>query len=208
MTVYHVWAVETADLSLFRNPEFAINFESFFDLTIDQAAWRYHHAIAIADFNHKRAGRNQRRKIGMVELPEHSKIILIDDIEVKNVGSALRQIGRLDVPIVEVTARYDDLKTRFAHQLPLTPFDATQIQQVLVNLIKNAIQAMTRGGTLTVQTGEGSEAVWVSVADTGGGIPEEQLNRIFEPFYTTKKKGTGLGLMIVQRIVREKLSIF
>ncbi len=102
----------------------------------------------------------------------------------------------------ELENRGLNLKTRFAHQLPLTPFDATQIQQVLVNLVKNAIQAMTRGGTLTVQTGEGSEAVWVSVADTGGGIPEEQLNRIFEPFYTTKKKGTGLGLMIVQRIVR------
>jgi PAS domain S-box-containing protein len=102
----------------------------------------------------------------------------------------------------ELENRGLNLKTKLAHQLPLTPFDATQIQQVLVNLVKNAIQAMTRGGTLTVQTGEGSEAVWVSVADTGGGIPEEQLNRIFEPFYTTKKKGTGLGLMIVQRIVR------
>jgi len=102
----------------------------------------------------------------------------------------------------ELENRGLNLKTRFGHQLPLTPFDATQIQQVLVNLVKNAIQAMTRGGTLTVQTGEGSDAVWVSVADTGGGIPEEQLNRIFEPFYTTKKKGTGLGLMIVQRIVR------
>jgi signal transduction histidine kinase len=73
---------------------------------------------------------------------------------------------------------------------------------VLVNLIKNAMQAMTRGGTLTVQTGEGTDDVWVSVADTGGGIPEDQLNRIFEPFYTTKKKGSGLGLMVVQRIVR------
>ena len=69
-------------------------------------------------------------------------------------------------------------------------------------LMKNAMQAMTKGGTLTLQTGENNDAVWVSVGDTGGGIPQEQINRIFEPFYTTKKKGTGLGLMIVQRIVR------
>ena len=60
-----------------------------------------------------------------------------------------------------------------------------------------------RGGKLTLVTGESSETLWVEVADTGGGIPQEQLNRIFEPFYTTKKKGTGLGLMIVQRIVRD-----
>jgi signal transduction histidine kinase len=73
---------------------------------------------------------------------------------------------------------------------------------VLVNLIKNAMQAMTTGGTLTLQTGESSEGVWLSVADTGGGISQEQIARIFEPFYTTKKKGSGLGLMIVQRIVR------
>jgi len=65
------------------------------------------------------------------------------------------------------------------------------------------MQAMTRGGILTLETGERAEGVWVSVADSGGGIPAEQLNRIFEPFYTTKKKGTGLGLMIVQRIVRQ-----
>jgi len=94
------------------------------------------------------------------------------------------------------------VRTKLARQLPATPIDAQQIQQVLVNLIKNAIQAMTKGGTLTVQTGETSEDVWVSVTDTGGGIPQEQINRIFEPFYTTKKKGSGLGLMIVQRIVR------
>jgi signal transduction histidine kinase len=53
-----------------------------------------------------------------------------------------------------------------------------------------------------LQTGEAGDGVWVSVADTGGGVPQEQINRIFEPFYTTKKKGSGLGLMIVQRIVR------
>jgi len=95
------------------------------------------------------------------------------------------------------------VKHKPARNLPYASFDAAQIKQVLVNLVKNAMQAMTRGGTLTLQTGEGVEGVWVLVADTGGGIPQEQLNRIFEPFYTTKKKGTGLGLMIVQRIVRE-----
>jgi two-component system, sporulation sensor kinase E len=102
----------------------------------------------------------------------------------------------------EVDNRGLNVRTRLASALPVTPIDATQIQQVLVNLIKNALQAMTKGGTLTLQTGEGADGVWVSVADTGGGIPQEQINRIFEPFYTTKKKGTGLGLMIVQRIVR------
>jgi PAS domain S-box-containing protein len=94
------------------------------------------------------------------------------------------------------------VKTKLARQLPVTPIDPTQIQQVLVNLMKNAMHAMTRSGTLTLQTGEGADGVWVSVADTGGGIPQEQINRIFEPFFTTKKQGTGLGLMIVQRIVR------
>jgi two-component system, sporulation sensor kinase E len=94
------------------------------------------------------------------------------------------------------------VKQKLATHLPLAPIDAAQLQQVLVNLVKNAMQAMTKGGVLTLRTGEGSDGVWISVADTGGGIPQEQINRIFDPFYTTKKKGTGLGLMIVQRIVR------
>ena len=102
----------------------------------------------------------------------------------------------------EIENRGVTVKTKLARHLTATPVDATQLQQVLVNLVKNATQAMTTGGTLTLQTGENSDSVWVSVADTGGGIPQEQINRIFEPFYTTKKKGSGLGLMIVQRIVR------
>ncbi|HEV2435502.1 MAG TPA: ATP-binding protein [Verrucomicrobiae bacterium] len=108
----------------------------------------------------------------------------------------------LDLLQPELGNRGLNVKTKLARRLPAAPLDATQMQQVLVNLVKNAMQAMTRGGTLTLQTGEGADGVWVSVADTGGGIPEEQINRIFEPFYTTKKRGTGLGLMIVQRIVR------
>ena len=102
----------------------------------------------------------------------------------------------------EIENRGIVIKTKLARRLTALPIDVTQIQQVLVNLVKNAAQAMTTGGTLTLQTGENSDGVWLSVGDTGGGIPQEQINRIFEPFFTTKKKGSGLGLMIVQRIVR------
>jgi len=102
----------------------------------------------------------------------------------------------------EIENRGVAVKTKLTRNLTAIPTDATQLQQVLVNLVKNAMQAMTTGGILNLQTGETSDDVWVSVTDTGGGIPQEQINRIFEPFYTTKKKGTGLGLMIVQRIVR------
>src|ERR1019366_4671558 len=93
----------------------------------------------------------------------------------------------------EIENRGVTVKTKLSRNLTATPVDATQLQQVLVNLVKNATQAMTTGGTLTLQTGETSDGVWVSVADTGGGVPQEQINRIFEPFYTTKKKGSGLG---------------
>jgi two-component system, sporulation sensor kinase E len=102
----------------------------------------------------------------------------------------------------EIENRGVAVKTKLSRNVTSTPIDTTQLQQVMVNLVKNAVQAMTTGGTLTLQTGESGDGVWVSVADTGGGIPQEQINRIFEPFYTTKKKGTGLGLMIVQRIIR------
>ena len=102
----------------------------------------------------------------------------------------------------EIENRGVSVKTKLPRNLTPTPIDGTQLQQVLVNLVKNAMQAMTTGGTLTLQTGENGDHVWVSVGDTGGGIPQEQINRIFEPFYTTKKKGTGLGLMIVQRIIQ------
>jgi two-component system, sporulation sensor kinase E len=112
-------------------------------------------------------------------------------------------LATLEVLRPEINNRGITLKEKLARSLPAVSMDPAQIRQALVNLIKNAIQAMSKGGVLKVQTDLGVEGVVVSVADTGGGIPEEQINRIFEPFYTTKKKGSGLGLMIVQRIVRE-----
>ncbi|HUR46206.1 MAG TPA: ATP-binding protein [Candidatus Saccharimonadales bacterium] len=118
-----------------------------------------------------------------------------------NLNEVVRETVDLLRP--EIENRGITIDEKLQRQLPAAPIDAGQIKQVLVNLIKNAIQAMTKGGILTLQTEATPDGVWLAVADTGGGIPEEQINRIFEPFYTTKKKGTGLGLMIVQRIVRE-----
>ena len=103
----------------------------------------------------------------------------------------------------EFDNRGQAIKLEFAKSLPLAVFDAAQIKQSLINLMKNSMHAMSTGGELTIKTGEAAAGVWVSLTDTGGGIPQEQIKRIFEPYYTTKEKGSGLGLMIVQRIVRD-----
>lgn len=103
----------------------------------------------------------------------------------------------------ELENRNQMVQEELAQALPDAAFDPVQLKQVLVNLVKNSMQAMSRAGVLTLRTGQAGDGVWVSVTDTGGGISQEQLTRIFEPFYTTKKKGTGLGLMIVQRIIRD-----
>lgn len=103
----------------------------------------------------------------------------------------------------EIENRGIAIREKLARRIPPSPIDPGQIKQVLVNLIKNAIQAMTRNGVLSIETAVSGDGVVLTVGDTGAGIPSEQLSRIFEPFYTTKKKGSGLGLMIVRRIVRD-----
>lgn len=91
--------------------------------------------------------------------------------------------------------------------LPVISADPDQLRQVLWNLVSNAIQAMGGSGTLTVSTrtavpGEGTGVVF-QVSDTGGGIPNDVVHNIFNPFFTTKAKGTGLGLPIVHSIVEK-----
>ncbi len=82
--------------------------------------------------------------------------------------------------------------------------DQNRLKQIFINLIMNAYQAMGQGGALHVRTSMPDDrSVRIEIADTGEGIPPERLERIFEPFYTTKKtgEGTGLGLFIVGKIV-------
>jgi signal transduction histidine kinase len=83
--------------------------------------------------------------------------------------------------------------------LPLIMADADKIKQVVLNLCKNAVEAMPEGGTLTVRGSHSGENVILEIVDTGVGVPSTV--DIFTPFTTTKTSGTGLGLMIVRQIV-------
>ncbi len=89
-------------------------------------------------------------------------------------------------------------------RLPTLVADASQLHQVLINLMVNAVQAMPEGGTLTITTRGDVEKVFFTIEDTGIGISEEALNKIFLPFFTTKDadQGTGLGLSVVDDIVK------
>jgi two-component system sensor histidine kinase HydH len=81
--------------------------------------------------------------------------------------------------------------------------DPNQLRQVFLNLLLNAIQAMHAGGEVTLELKQEGGSTRVSVRDTGPGIPSDKLRQVFEPFYSTKPGGTGLGLPIAQRIVFE-----
>ncbi len=122
-------------------------------------------------------------------------------LQIASLNDVVRET--IDLLRPEMDNRGITIRENLSGALPKTPIDPAQMKQVLVNLSKNAMQAMTRGGVLAVSTEPREGGVCLTVSDTGGGIPQEMLNRIFEPFYTTKKKGSGLGLMIVQRIVRD-----
>ena len=87
--------------------------------------------------------------------------------------------------------------------IPLFLADPDRIQQVFVNIIKNAIHAMPKGGTLKVRTETEEKVCAIHFQDTGMGIPTEIIPRIFDAYYTTKEEGSGLGLMIVHQIIKE-----
>jgi signal transduction histidine kinase len=80
-------------------------------------------------------------------------------------------------------------------------FHASTLRRALLNLVQNAAEAMPHGGTVTLAGHGSADQVQLQVHDTGSGMPVEQLPQIFEPLYTTKPGGTGLGLYIVQQIV-------
>jgi signal transduction histidine kinase len=102
----------------------------------------------------------------------------------------------------EAQARAVRLITQVPESLPLLFLDRQQIQQALLNLLLNALQATPPGGAVQVTAAAGAAEVRITIADQGSGIAPEMLERIFDPYFTTKPEGTGLGLPIALRIIQ------
>jgi PAS domain S-box-containing protein len=93
--------------------------------------------------------------------------------------------------------------TQIEPNLPDVMIDRKNLKQALLNIVKNAIAAMPDGGVLTISASVKNDELQIAVSDTGIGIPEELMTKIFEPYFTTKESGTGLGLTITFKIVKE-----
>jgi PAS domain S-box-containing protein len=95
------------------------------------------------------------------------------------------------------------VETKLNDSISKVEIDEKYIKQALMNIIKNGIAAMEEGGTLTLSTWEDNGYVHTDIRDTGVGISDEKIAKIFEPYYTTKDFGSGLGLTVVYKVVRE-----
>ncbi|CAH2716546.1 Sporulation kinase E [Neobacillus rhizosphaerae] len=94
--------------------------------------------------------------------------------------------------------------TEYNEQLPAIYCEPNQLKKVFINLIKNAIEVMPGGGKITISVKKAvNKRIIITIEDEGSGIPEEMIKRLGEPFYTTKDRGTGLGLMVSYRIIDE-----
>jgi signal transduction histidine kinase len=119
----------------------------------------------------------------------------------ENVNTIVEEAVRFFTP--ELQDREIVVEQELRSDLPLLQLDRDQMKQAFYNVIKNSFEAMHRHGTLRIRTDLADTHVIVRFVDTGGGMSAENLSRVFEPYFTTKPSGSGLGLLIVRRIVRE-----
>jgi len=121
-----------------------------------------------------------------------------------NVNETLRNAVRLFEPQFTAVGKPAITTEYFLNDaLPEIDADPELLHRAFQNLVLNAMDAMSAGGTLTLRTTDGKETVRIEVADTGKGLTPEECSRLFTPYYTTKQLGTGLGLAIVQSVVAD-----
>ncbi|MGH7485413.1 MAG: sensor histidine kinase [bacterium] len=125
-------------------------------------------------------------------------------LETVNVNEVVHHALKLcEAPLAQPGRPPVTLRMECGSAMPAVQADPEQLQRALRNLVLNALDAMPEGGTLTVRTAHAGETVVVEVADTGEGLTPEERDRLFTPYYTTKRHGTGLGLAIVQSVVSD-----
>ena len=166
----------------------------------------------------------KRKEIKLDYILEDAKVLLKESLDgserVKKIVHELNSFSRMDeeeykranineciesaITIVWNELKYKSTLEKEYGKLPRTMCYPQQINQVFVNLLINAVNAISDKGVITIKTWHKDDFVWMSVADTGVGIPRKNLIKIFEPFFTTKEtgKGTGLGLSITYEIVQ------
>jgi two-component system, sporulation sensor kinase E len=123
------------------------------------------------------------------------------ELHPENVNTIVEETLRFFMP--ELHDREIAVEQKLRSDLPLLQIDRDQMKQAFYNVIKNSLEAMKRRGSLRIRTDRDDTHVLISFIDTGSGMSAENLGRVFEPYFTTKPSGTGLGLLIVRRIVRE-----
>jgi signal transduction histidine kinase len=118
--------------------------------------------------------------------------------------ASLHNIIDLVTDLVEHQYSLKNVKVKRDYKilLPKVRVDEKQMQEVFMNLLKNALDSMPEGGTITISVGKQGDKVRVDFEDDGSGISEEDLKKIFDPFFTTKEEGTGLGLPVCYGIVK------
>lgn len=170
-----------------------------------------------------------RRKLAKLELPEEKtkplknslgicldEIGRLDDILTNFLGAIRPQkpiLGKtnlmeivfdvLAVQKVELENRNIRCSVKRGKELPIVLGDRSQLKQLIFNVTKNAMEAMQDGGAIDIAADADDAFVYLRVRDTGCGIERDAISRIYEPFFTTKDGGHGLGMMIVMRIMRE-----
>ena len=122
-------------------------------------------------------------------------------LQPENLNALVDEAVRFFAP--EIEDRDIVVEQELRSDLPLVEVDRDQMKQAFYNVIKNSFEAMKRRGILRIRTDMDETHIRVSFTDTGGGMSAETMSRVFEPYFTTKDAGSGLGLLIVRRIVRE-----
>jgi signal transduction histidine kinase len=163
-----------------------------------------------------------RRRAGNTDLPKTEPRVMeflsIIDEEVNSANKVITDLlgfSRMGKPaaaptniagIIEDALRYTPIPqgvtlAKEINNLPMVMVDGEQIKQVVVNIVLNALQAMPEGGRLEIRASAKGKSVEVEFTDSGGGIPDEIKNKIFDPLFTTKAKGVGLGLSVCKTIM-------